>query len=49
MLYNLLKKIKLLYKKTEGNYKLYKDVSIYLLRGYYLLSRPYSALYRVKA
>ena len=50
MLYNLLKEIKLLYKKTKGNYKLYKDISIYLLKGYYLLKNyPYSTLYRVKA
>jgi len=49
VLYNLLKEIELLYGKTKGNYKLYKDVSIRLLRGYYLLSYPYSALRRVKA
>ena len=50
MLYNLLKEIELLYRKTKGNYKLYKDVSIRLLRGYYLLgNRPYSTLHRVKA
>jgi len=49
VLYNLFKEIELLYKKTKGNYKLYKDVSICLLKGYYLLSYPYSALYKVKA
>ena len=49
MLYNLFKEIELLYRKTKENYKLYKDISIYLLRGYYLLSYPYSALYRAKA
>jgi len=49
MSYNLLKEIELLYRKTKGNYKLYKDISIHLLRGYHLLSYPYSAPYRVKA
>ena len=46
---NLLKEIELLYRKTKGNYKLYKDIFIRLLRGYYLLSHPYSAPHRVKA
>jgi len=50
VLYNLLKEIELLYRKTKGNYESYKDVSIRLLRGYYLLENcPYSTLRRVKA
>ena len=48
MLYNLLKEIELLYKKTKGNYELYKDISTYLLKGYYFLSYPYSTLYKVE-
>ena len=35
MLYNLPKKIKLLYKKTKENYKLYKNISIYLLKEFF--------------
>jgi hypothetical protein len=49
ILYNLFKEIELLYRKTKGNHELYEDVSIRLLRGYYLLSYPYSAPRRVKA
>ena len=49
MLYNLFKEIELLYKKIKENCKLYKDVFIYLLRGYYFLNHPYSTLHKVKA
>jgi len=31
VLYNLPKEIELLYRKTKGSYKSYKDISIYLL------------------
>ena len=48
MSYNFLEEIELFYGKTEGNRKLYEDVSICLLRGYHLLSHPYSTLCRVE-